>query len=93
MSPLDRSSAYGSCTFKAIVCQPGLWPIGCREVAGSRRSLHCHNAAVQRSGRLVPTPFLRSPVSTVPTVKTNRVRMKTTTCENSPTALVVLRRL
>lgn len=38
-------------------------------------------------------PILRSPVSTVPVVKTNRVRKKTTTCENSPTALIVLRHL
>jgi hypothetical protein len=38
MGTFERPSAYGSCTFKPVVREASLWPIGCPEVAGTSQS-------------------------------------------------------
>lgn len=38
MSPFEQPSAYGSCTFKPVVREASLWPIGCPELAGTSQS-------------------------------------------------------
>jgi len=50
MSAFERASAYGSCTFKPVVREASLWPIGCPEVAGTDSS-PLHQIAAALGGR------------------------------------------
>jgi len=50
MGTFERPSAGGSCTFKPVVPEASLWPIGCPEVAESGcsgRRIRRHFADVQ----------------------------------------------
>jgi hypothetical protein len=47
MGTFERPSAGGSCTFKPVVPEASLWPIGCPEVAGTERSKPTPIAAVR----------------------------------------------
>jgi len=61
MSAFERTSAYGSCTFKPVVREASLWPIGCPEVAVSvstrpRQGADFRSVALAGQGQLSAKP-------------------------------------
>lgn len=50
MGTIERPSAYGSCTFKPVVREASLWPIGCPELAEGCRKPTGRTPALQVRG-------------------------------------------